>query len=71
MYKLKTQTRTFDTTIDNDMRDYSAIMDNRLCSITNELEEKLEESNFDDEGHLLSKHDRIVKVVTWTEKVLF
>jgi len=53
------------------MEEYQAILRNPLCSIIKEDNIKLSDKTYnEDTGKLSSIHERIVKVVEWSEKVL-
>ncbi len=70
MYKVTRHTRQF--TLDNkkDAEDYDAILNNPLCVILREKQEKLTTKHFNDEGVPIAQEDKLIFVVTWEEKSL-
>lgn len=52
------------------MLEYEEILNNPLCSIIAEKHEKLTTKHFDDEGKPTYQEDKLIKMVTWEEKVL-
>ena len=69
MYETETETKTFDTEDRSDMEEYSAIVNNPMCSIIDTIKEKLTDCEYD-EGKLSSTSQKVVLVVTWQTKVL-
>lgn len=69
MYKMVHETRKFNTDNQEDMRDYDDILNDPLCSIINERQEKLADEEYV-EGKLISKIEKVYLVVTWSTKVL-
>lgn len=70
MYNLKRHCKKFNTDDEKDMEAYSEILNNPLCSVISEKNEKLTTKHFDDEGKPTYQEDKLIKVVSWEEKVL-
>ena len=70
MYSNQCQTKKFDTEDVSDLVEYDAILNNPCCVIIKEYKEKLRQEFYDDEGTLATANERIILVVTWTEKTL-
>jgi len=70
MYNIRRKTEKFDSDDTADLAKYDEILNNPLCTIVKERQEKLKENVFDNEGRLSSSNERIIMVVTWDEKVL-
>lgn len=70
MYTVKHQTKQFDLNRSSDLRDYDAILNDPLCSISREVKEKLVSKEMDEEGNVTSSQERLILVVTWQRKTL-
>lgn len=70
MYRIETHTKKFDTDSKDDMKEYDTILSNPLVSVVQEKKEKQTTKHFDDEGKPTAQDDKVVLVVTWTEKIL-
>ncbi len=70
MYAVKTRTRRIDMDNPRDLEAYDEILNNPLCFVVSEKDEKISEREMSDEGRMLSIHERIVRIVTYNEKEL-
>lgn len=69
MYNIVRHAKKFNTDADKEMEEYEQILNNPLCSIISEKNEKLTTKHFED-GVPTYQDDKLVKMVTWEEKVL-
>jgi hypothetical protein len=70
VYNSVVKTRTFDTSSSNDLKDYDWVLNNPLCSIIEAITEKISDRSIGGEGEPTIINDRIVRIVSWKEKVL-
>ena len=70
MYKVKRKTRKFDTDSADDLAKYDAILNDPLCSILSERNEKLSLRSHDPETKATISDDKMILVVTWERKEL-
>ena len=69
MYRTVYKTQRFDTDEEEDLREYSKILSNPLCTIVEKRTEKISDKEMS-EGEVVSIHERVVMVVSWQEKKL-
>lgn len=55
---------------EDEQGEYEDILNNPLCSILSDKVEKETTKHFDDEGKMISIEEKLLRLVTWEEKVL-
>ncbi len=70
MYRSTVKTERFDTDNQGNLAAYDSILNNPLCVVLSERDEKVTDREMGSEGNIVGLHDRIVKVVTYKEKSL-
>jgi hypothetical protein len=68
VYRSVVKTERFDTDRKEDLESFDKIMNNPLCVVLSERDEKITDREMGSEGNIVSIHDRIVKVITYKEK---
>ena len=71
MYKVKRETKKFNTDRPEELEEYDMILNNPLCSIISERREKISESDIDMDAKITTKREYVILVVTWEERELF
>lgn len=61
---------TIDTSDAEDRAEYDRILNDPMCSVLSEIKEKLTECEYNEEGKLSRKTDRIVLIITYEERKL-
>ena len=69
MYKSERHSLVLDLNSTRDNARYDEILNNPLCAILSEKLEKVSEREFTEDGKMMS-NDRLLRVITWEEKVL-
>lgn len=70
MHKTVRKTIRVNVEVDDNLAAYDAILNNPNCSILKELELKVTEKFYGDEGGLTSQKDQIYLVVTYEERMM-
>ena len=68
MYRSTVKTERFDMDNETHLRNYDAILNNPLCILISEKDEKISDREMGAEGNIVAIHDRMVKVITFKEK---
>ena len=70
MFTTKNKTAQFDLNREDDLATYDGILNNPLAFIIREIQEKLIDKHYDEEGKFTGQTERIILVVTWQIRVL-
>lgn len=70
MIKINKHFKKFGVDDENDRKEYEAIINNPLCTVTDKLVEKEKTQEYNDKGNLIRQQDVIYFLVHWEEKIL-
>lgn len=70
MYETQRRSMSFDIMDKDDAKIYESILNDPLCTITNNVVNTTSKTIFGDDGKPLEKTDILIRTIEWDEKLL-
>ena len=68
MYETVTKTIRIDLNSDKDLKTYDVVLNDPSCVIVREIQEKITNKFFNDEGEMSGIEEKLVRIVTYQKK---